>query len=369
MSPASSPDPALPPTPAGAAQTLYFDGTSSIRHTVELRFGDLLEIRDGDLVVSAWSYGDIRRADSPHGMLRIGCLTSPVLARLEIRDDPTATEVIARCPHLDMDRIGQRGVGAIVGWSMAAIVSIVAMVLFGMPLVADRLTPLLPEQFDRHLGAIADGQIRTLLGGKVCDAPAGQAAFAKLVDAVRSAAMVKGAVDPVVLASPTPNALALPGGRIYLLKGLLDQAQDADEIAGVFAHELGHLKHRDGTRHLIHNGGASFLIGLLFGDISGSGALIFASRTLVSSSYSRDAEQGADTSAIETMHWLGRSPKPMGELLFRVTGKQGDSPLSIVASHPLTEDRLARMGREDAAPIGPALLNAAEWAALKSICD
>ncbi|CAN5361125.1 hypothetical protein BH11PSE4_BH11PSE4_33850 [soil metagenome] len=243
------------------------------------------------------------------------------------------------------------------------------MVLAGMPLVADRLTPLLPERFERHLGAIADGQIRSLLGGKACTATAGQAAFAKLVNAVRAAGAVDSAIDPAVLASPLPNALALPGGRIYLLKGLLDKADNADEIAGVFAHELGHLKHRDGTRNLIHNGGASFLIGLLFGDISGSAPLIFASRTLVSSSYSRDAEQGADTFAIAAMHRLGRSPKPMGELLFRVTGKQGDSGLSIVASHPLTEDRLARMGQEDAPATGPPLLTPAEWKAMKAICE
>ena len=80
-------------------------------------------------------------------------------------------------------------------------------------------------------------------------------------------------------------------------------------------------------RGLIHNGGTSFLIGLLFGDITGSSALIFASRTLVTSSYSREAEQNADSFAIDVMHRLGRSPKPMGELLFRVTGKEGGNGL------------------------------------------
>ena len=47
------------------------------------------------------------------------------------------------------------------------------------------------------------------------------------------------------------------------------------------------------------------------------------------------------------MHRLGRSPKPIGELLFRVPGKEGDSSLSILASHPLTEERLKRMSAED----------------------
>ena len=58
----------------------------------------------------------------------------------------------------------------------------------------------------------------------------------------------------------------------------------------MLAHELGHLKHRDNMRKLIYNGGTSFLIGLLFGDVTGSSALIFASRSLVTASYSREAE-------------------------------------------------------------------------------
>jgi len=108
----------------------------------------------------------------------------------------------------------------------------------------------------------------------------------------------------------------------------------------------------------------------LFGDITGSGALIFASRSLVTSSYSRDAETNADTFAIETMHKLGRPAKPMGELMFRVTGKEAGKGLSIISSHPLTEDRLARMGKADAdgALKGPPLLSSAEWRALKGVC-
>jgi Zn-dependent protease with chaperone function len=169
------------------------------------------------------------------------------------------------------------------------------------------------------------------------------------------------------LDTKVPNAFALPGGKVYLFNGLLAKAQNPDEIAGVLAHELGHLKHRDNMRSLIYNGGTSFLIGLLFGDVTGSGALVFASRSLVTASHSREAEEGADSFAIDVMHKLGRSPKPMGELLFRVTGKEENS-LSILASHPLTEDRLKRMTAEDRPPSGPPLLTDKEWAALKGIC-
>ena len=210
--------------------------------------------------------------------------------------------------------------------------------------------------------------MRTVFGGQTCNDAAGQQAFSKLVNSLRQSAGLDTSVQALVLATDVPNAFALPGGKVYLFNGLLAKAQSPDEIAGVLAHELGHLKHRDNTRELIYNGGTSFLIGLLFGDVSGSGAAIFAARSLVTSSYSRDAETNADTFSIEVMHALGRPTKPMGELMFRVTGKQGDNGLSILAGHPLTEDRLKRMSEEDRPASGPPLLTAKEWTALKAIC-
>jgi Zn-dependent protease with chaperone function len=367
----SGPDAAspVPPDRAPRSPVIYFDGSSSRRHAVTLSFGNELEIAADQQRLAAWPYADIRRADSPSGTLRLSCLAAPALARLEIRDAAIAAELISRCSRLDENLPGQRGVARIVGWSIAAAVSIVGVIWFGVPLAADRLTPLVPQVFERRLGGVADGQIRTLFGGRVCDNAAGQAAFTKLMTELREAAGLDPSVQAAVLATPIPNAFALPGGKVYLLNGLLAKAENPDEIAGVLAHELGHLKHRDGTRNLIYNGGSSFLIGLLFGDITGSSALIFASRSLVTASYSRDAEQNADTFSIDVMHKLGRPTKAMGELLFRVTGNEADKGTSILANHPLTEDRLARMTKEDRPPSGPPLLSADEWASLKAICS
>ncbi|MEO6841211.1 MAG: M48 family metallopeptidase [Bradyrhizobium sp.] len=358
-----------PPAPSGPnGSVVYFDGTTSRRRLVTLVLGDRVALHEPLQAVVTWPYDDIRRADSPTGTLRLTCLTAPALARLEIRDPALATELIARCPRLDENRPSRGSAAAIVGWSLAAAASIIAVVMFGVPLAADRLTPLVPQAVERRMGDVADGQVKALFGNKVCNNKDGQAAFIKLVNTLREAAGLDPSIQTAVLATPVPNAFALPGGRVYLFNGLLAKAENPDEIAGVLAHELGHLRHRDGTRNLIHNGGTSFLIGLLFGDVTGSGAVIFASRSLVTASYSREAEQNADNFSIDVMHKLGRPTKAMGELLFRVTGKQGDSSLSILASHPMTEDRLKRMSEVDRPASGPPLLTAAEWNSLKAIC-
>jgi len=357
----------IPKTPPDNA-AVYFDGTSSRRRTVALHFSDRLDITEHEQVLASWTYDDIRRMDSPSGMLRLGCLTAPALARLEVRDSALSAELVSRCARIDENTPGRRGVAVIVGWSLAAAISIVAVVLFGLPLIADRLTPLVPDAFERRLGEVADSQIKTMFNARVCDNPAGQQAFVKLVTAIRESAGLDTSVQSGVLSSSIPNAFALPGGKVYLFDGLLKKAENADEIAGVLAHELGHLKHRDSMRGLIRDGSTSFLIGLLFGDITGSSALIFGSRTLVTSSHSREAENNADGFAIDVMHRLGRPAKPTGELLLRVTGKEGKG-LSIISTHPLSEDRLARMSREDKSEGGPPLLTAEEWRSLKSICD
>jgi len=361
-----------PPGPNGSV--VYFDGVTSRRRLVTVVFGDRLELQESLQAqplqaVIAWPYDDIRRADSPTGTLRLTCLSASALARLEIRDPALATELIARCPRLDENRPGRGGAATIVGWSLAAAASIISVVMFGVPLAADRLTPLVPQAVERRMGDVADGQVKALFGNKVCDNAAGQAAFVKLVNTLREAAGLDPSIQTAVLATPVPNAFALPGGRVYLFNGLLAKAENPDEIAGVLAHELGHLRHRDSTRNLIYNGGTSFLIGLLFGDVTGSGAVIFASRSLVTASYSREAEQNADNFSIDVMHKLGRPTKAMGELLFRVTGKQGDSSLSILASHPMTEDRLKRMSEVDRPASSPPLLTSAEWNSLKAICS
>jgi hypothetical protein len=348
--------------------TVYFDGASSRRRIVCLVLNDRLEIREEGEPPVLWTYDDIRQSDSPAGMLRVSCKSAPPLARLEIRDTSLAAALAARCRRLGENRTDGRAVVRIVGWSLAAVVSIVMVVLFAIPYAADRLAPVVPEAFERRLGEASDVQIKALFGRRVCTNAAGQAAFTKMLTLLRGAAGLElTAVQSSVLDTKVPNAFALPGGKVYLFNGLLAKAQNPDEIAGVLAHELGHLKHRDNMRGLIYNGGTSFLIGLLFGDVTGSGALVFASRSLVTASHSREAEEGADSFAIDVMHKLGRSPKPMGELLFRVTGKEENS-LSILASHPLTEDRLKRMTAEDRPPSGPPLLTDKEWAALKGIC-
>jgi Zn-dependent protease with chaperone function len=356
---------------SGAAPrpAVYFDGVTNRRHIVDLGFGADLSLLEGGVTVASWPYDNLRAVDGAPGTLRVKNISGLPPARLDIFDPGAQAKIAARARNLQSGRGGGHAhTGRIVAWSLAAIVSIFLVVVYGMPLVANRLTPLIPLSFDRHLGAMADNQVRVIFGGRTCTNAEGRAAFSKLVETVRQASHLDVPLQTEVLTSSVPNAFALPGGKIYLLNGLLQKAQNADELAGVVAHEMGHIGHRDHTRMMIQRGGVSFLVGLLWGDITGSAAVIFVTRTLFEVSYSREAEKNADDFAIGAMHALGRSPAPMGELLFRITGAERNGAVGILASHPLTEDRRELMRQQDRAATGPEILSDGEWQALKAIC-
>jgi Zn-dependent protease with chaperone function len=339
---------------------IYYDGTSSRKRQVTLRPGASLDIVEDGAVVATWPFAEVRRADGGRNV-RLSCLSALPLARLEIADRAAADRVLGFCPALDADHHSKQ-TGKVVAWSLGAACSIVLVTLFGIPLLADRLAPMVPYAVEKRIGEAVDRQVKTILGGRVCERKEGQAAL----DKIRLAGGMTSPLEAHVLSTKVPNAFALPGGKVYLLDGLIQNAKNPDEVAGVLAHELGHAHNRDGLRKLIQTGGSSFLIGLLFGDVTGAGAAIFTANAIFNASYSRGAEERADGFAIGVMHKLGRSPKPLGELLTRITGT--DRQRNILSSHPVSAERLDRMTREDRPVTGPPLLSDAEWTALKKIC-
>ena len=102
--------------------------------------------------------------------------------------------------------------------------------------------------------------------------------------------------------------MALPGGHIYVDDGLIAKAQTPDELAGVLAHEIGHVAHRDGTRTVLQTAGLSFLFGMMLGDFVGGGAVVIAARTVLKSSYSRRVEAAADAYSVDLMQKARRRP-------------------------------------------------------------
>jgi predicted Zn-dependent protease len=352
------------------ARAFYFDGTSSRKHRVGLRISQGLDIIENGAVIANWPFDSVRRVNGPPKRLRLSSVAASPLARLDVEGDAPIAALMPYFTALDVDRGGPRQTWRIIVWSTAAICSILGVTIYGIPLAADRLAPLIPNAVERRIGGAVDAQVRAAFGGRVCTDPQGNAAFAALIEKIRVAGGMTRPLQAGVLATSVENAFALPGGKVYLLNGLLQKAKSPDELAGILAHELGHVHHLHTMRLLIQTGGTSFLVGLLLGDVAGGGAVIFAARSVLNASYSREREQEADDFAAAAMDKLGRSPVPMAELLLRITGEEGKRlrGFTILNSHPLSEERLAIMRKRARGATGPELLSAAQWAALRTIC-
>jgi Zn-dependent protease with chaperone function len=359
---------------------VFFDGMTSMRHAVSVeldRAALLIRAAEGHLL-ARWPYGELEHLSAHDGMLRLGRTGSELLARLEIHEPELAAAIDEFAATVDRTGTTERRSRIkVVTWSLAAVTSLVLLGIFGVPVVADRLTPYVPLALEQRLGAAIDPQIRSMLEPKRGSQPfdcgngpgeqAGQAALDRLVDRLATAGALALPIKVTAVRNSASNAFALPGGRIYLFEGLIGKAESVDEVAGVIAHEIGHTAHRDGMRALLQGAGLSFLFGMVLGDFVGGGAVVLAARTLLETSYSREVERRADAFGVDIITKLGGDPRALGAILVRIDG--GNHPgMKLLLDHPDTKDRLAAINAAAPPKTVAALLTPAEWAALKRIC-
>lgn len=162
-----------------------------------------------------------------------------------------------------------------------------------------------------------------------------------------------------VLDSPIVNAFALPGGYVYVTRGLLALAGNEAEVAGVLSHEIGHVTARHAAERYGQTMAAKLAtagLGILFGD----GPEVQAANTvsvLALRSWSRDQEHEADTLGVRYLTRGGFDPGAMASFLVKLQansrlqaklrGKPGAADeFSFLQTHPRTSDRIERAVRE-----------------------
>lgn len=169
----------------------------------------------------------------------------------------------------------------------------------------------------------------------------------------------------LVADNPEVNAFAMPGGYVVVYTGLLKAADNAEEVAGVLAHEVQHVERRHALRNLIHDLGWRALMALALGDASGSVWADAAGR-LIGLSYSRDLEREADLGGLKA---LRQAALPAGGMLsfFEKLARREGPGIALLASHPATEERLTSLRRAIAAQ-GPYPAKAIDqdWARLRA---
>lgn len=139
------------------------------------------------------------------------------------------------------------------------------------------------------------------------------------------------------------NALALPSGAVVITDELVLLAHNDEELVSILAHEVGHVVHRHGLRHMIRNSLLSVLIIWITGDASGASTFIASlPALLINLQYSRDFEREADEYSLQYLLANGISPQRFVCIMQRLDAShddEEDTP-AFLSTHPATGERL-----------------------------
>ena len=178
-----------------------------------------------------------------------------------------------------------------------------------------------------------------------------------------------------IIDSDELNAFALPGGFFYINTGMLLATEDEAELAGVMAHEIGHIAARHATKNATKQQIWNFAsIPLMF--IGGPAGMIVRNVAQVAlpmsmMKFSRNAEREADLLGIEYEYAAGYDPGAMVNFFERLQSNDKKKPNFVVRAfqtHPMTDDRLKRAQKEIADMLPPQkeyLVTSSEFEAMK----
>ena len=360
----------------------YFDGTTAFRHDVSVEDAGhgIRIVSQNGAEIGGVPYADLLWREEQGGFPIFG-LKAMEGWRLGFLGQPPAA-MAAKLPRKVkyggvIDRIGlPAALGAF------ALVSVGAVALFSA--VPQWLAPFVPYSWEQKMGEAIVGDF----GGRLCHTDQGQAAL----DRLEAKLDAKGAeLDVRVANIGIVNAVALPGGKIIIFQGLLEKSKSSDELAGVLAHEIGHVRRRHVMQSLLRQLGLSFLLGGVDGQAGG------ALNSLLSMAYGRDAESDADNWSIARMAEAKIDPTDTGGFFERMSAEErGDTQtkgkpktdadakaiaqdeqeaakaeqvMSYLATHPANADRTRnfRASKKAGVTYAPAM-PAGDWQALLTMC-
>jgi len=227
------------------------------------------------------------------------------------------------------------------------------------PITGKKEVMLFSDQQEIDLGKNADPDIRWQFGGVYPDDQ-----LAAYVNSVgQSVAAVSHRPDIpyhfAVVDSSVVNAFALPGGYIYITRGLLVRLDNEAQLASVLGHEIGHVTARHGVRRLQTIMGFNVLLAVVDQAASGSegyqkrrGIVKMASSVAFSTvalGYSRKDEFQADELGTEYANKSGRDPQGMVQLLEVLRGMHDREPSAVeefFSSHPKSSDRIKAVNKQ-----------------------
>jgi beta-barrel assembly-enhancing protease len=356
-------------------EAIYFDGKSARdRHVTVTEDGTTLKFSGSETPEVVWTIAGLHPVDppSPGQPYRLTHDENPG-ARLIIRNENFVRNIVGKAPHLK-GGYSKRDISHLFGWIIGGLATVAALSYIVITLLPDMVANSLPDSWRNRVGHEIENSV--VENAKACSGKPGEDAIGAMI-----ASLAEGSPDlpPIavhVYDIPVLNAFAVTGGNIIITKELIDKAGGPDEVAGVLAHEIGHVAHKHPEAQLVRIAGMQVLASVFTGSNGGDMATSVAGLAALLS-YSRKAEGEADAYARETLTKAAIDPmglKRFFEVIIKLEGEKKESSGTLAAlgnlfaTHPGTEDRIKEIQPLPAGVIAKPSLTEEQWQALRKIC-
>ena len=354
--------------PGSTSRARYYDGHTASVLEVEVRpsAGLLVIFRLDETVVARWPFAEVSLlGDTEHE-------ASPPIghagddARLVIDDPELRRQLSVAVPQLarlgaprpsSLGRIAQFG---------STLVALVALFWVAIDYGSEYAVPLVPHRLQAKLGASVRDQL--LDGKELCRGKEGLAAINALANRLAKAAGYAHEVTVHIVKGGPLNAFTLPGGVLIFYSDLIDQAKESSQVAGVLAHEIGHVVHYHPIKGLARQFGNDLLLRLLTGGFTDLNTLASGGGLLLALRNGRTFEREADADGVKMLEKLGVRADGIASFFQQMMEKQPTdlaAMAGIWSSHPPTAERIAATKRP---ATGKPAFSDADWKALREAC-
>lgn len=361
-----------------AFRARFHDGVTAAEHVVVVAVSaDGLEIK-GDGLDGFWRLQDITLLFTDANVWRLANGD----ARLVVDRSKEAEAALRAARVLDPGRDALRAWG-LIGGLVALSMALGLIVFVGIPMAAEPLARATPRHVEQQLGENIARQVNVFM--RPCkNTAAADAAIAPVVAALVQADDPGFPIKLRFVHQASPNALALAGGQVMITSGLLTTLESPDELAAVLAHELGHVKARDGMVALYRNAGLGILLELITGGSGLAQQAILLGGQVTELSYTRRQEARADVTAIAMLRGAGLDPAALARAFERLRAfvdaedaeEEASGKPSVLEelrvpewlkSHPDLNSRIAR-AKAQATTATAVALSDADWKIVRAAC-
>lgn len=345
----------------------YFDGQDARRHPVELKPGAGALMVIGGAVAKEYAYRQVTLAEPFANAPAVLYFADGARCEVAGADAGQALADALSYRKSPVVRWQEHWYAALLALALL-LASGLAMVTWGVPAAAEKIAATIPPALDQRLGrsALEALEVQLLEPSRLSEQR-----VAQVEQVLHAIAPADTPVPLRLLVRNSPrlgaNALALPDGTIIITDAMvlhiLARSDEFDEqqharLAGILAHEIGHVARRHSVRVMARSSLTAAASATLFGDFSAVAASV--PTLLMNMRYSRDMESEADGYAIALLRQKGISPAPLADLLESLEAVHQADPsrrlprwmaasLAYVASHPAGTERSERL-RHAAAP-------------------